>query len=172
MNDINPYAATTETIEDPYGYQGGSELATRGQRLLGAIIDGLIQMVIVVPLGIALGMVIAMTLGDGMVTQLVANVAGGILGFLVFLALNGYLLATQGKTIGKLAIKTRIVDRDTGQLVPFWPLIGKRYLWLWLIAPIPFFNFIVPLINVLLIFRENRACLHDDIAHTKVIADA
>ena len=35
---------------------------------------------------------------------------------------------------------------------------------------IPYISIIL-LIDVLMIFRANKACLHDDIANTKVVAD-
>jgi len=47
------------------------------------------------------------------------------MGFVVFLLLNGYLLATQGRTIGKRLIGLRIVRSD-GSPVSFGRLIGLR----------------------------------------------
>ena len=169
MDHVNPYAATTETFQDHFS---DSELATRSQRFLGALLDGFLQMIIAGPVGFALGTAIGVALGPGLATQVVASIVGGVMGFGIFMALNGYFLATQGKTIGKLAVGTRIVDRDTGQLVPLGPLVLKRYVWLWIVSLIPIVNYLVAITNALLIFRENRACLHDDLANTKVIVDS
>ena len=108
-------------------------------------------------------------LGDGFLSGIVSQVGGGILGIGGFLLINGYLLATQGRTVGKLVMKTRIVSRETGELVPFAPLVLKRYLWLWLLAMIPYIGGVVGLIDSVLIFRANHACLHDDFAGTRVI---
>ncbi|MFK8113612.1 MAG: RDD family protein [Rubripirellula sp.] len=172
MSDVNPYQPSLETSHDPFAHvDGGKPLATRGDRFLGAFIDGIIQMVVIIPLAIVLGIGVAAMMGDGLATQITAQLVGGIAGIVVFFLLHGYLLSTQGRTIGKLVMKTRIVDRNTSELVPFWPLILKRYSWLWLVGFLPVINMIVPIFDSLMIFRESRACLHDDIAGTKVIKD-
>jgi len=167
VSSPNPYAPTTESFQPE---MVGEVLAGRGQRFVAFLIDMVVQIIVTLPLGILLGIATAFLVGDQMTMQIVSNIVGGVLGIIVFMALHGYLLATQGKTIGKLALGIRIVDRDTGQLMPLWPLIGKRYLWQWILGMIPLLNILL-IINPLLIFRENRACLHDDIAGTKVIVD-
>jgi uncharacterized RDD family membrane protein YckC len=98
--------------------------------------------------------------------------------------MNAGLLHTRGQTVGKLAVATRIVRRD-GKRATFWYLIGFRYLPIWAIyiaggaiaqfAPSSFTALeillgTILLANFLLIFRPSRACLHDDIAGTKVIS--
>ena len=170
--DYNPYAPTNEVSDDPFttAHLGQPPLATRGERFAGAFIDGILNLIAVFAVVAALAFIGINIESDETLTGSVASaVIGGLVGFAVFLALHGYLLATQGRTVGKLLVKTQIVDRDTNQIQPFGPLLLKRYAWLWLVASIPFFGGIVGLIDALLIFRENRACLHDDIAGTKVI---
>ena len=83
--------------------------------------------------------------------------------------LNGYLLSTRGQTIGKLVVGTKIVDADTEQLVPLWPLFFKRFLLIQILSAIPLVGNFVGLADTLLIFRENKRCLHDDLANTKVV---
>ncbi len=170
MNDVNPYSPTAEVASDPFGYDAsGQKLATRGERFLGALIDWIIQLILVLPLAIGLGIFVGMQMSESRAASLIAELAGGVMGVVIFLAVNGYLLATQGRTVGKMVMKTRIVDRNTNQIQPFWPLILKRYSWLWLLTLIPIVGGIIPLIDALMIFRANIACLHDDVANTKVI---
>lgn len=170
MSEFNPYQPTAASGIDPFEATAGTEvLAPRSERFVGALIDGLIQIALVVPLAFSAGLVIGAVFGDSGPVLVLSQVLGAVIGAAVFLAINGYLLATQGKTVGKLVVKTKIVDRETGGLVPFAPLILKRYLWLWGVGLIPILNIFVPLVNALMIFRENHACLHDDIAGTKVI---
>ncbi|TWU66491.1 MULTISPECIES: RDD family protein [Crateriforma] len=175
MSQSNPYAPTAETMSaDPFTtVPQSTELATLGERFLGALIDGVIQLVLIIPFSFGIGFAFAAAVGaEGVQTyQYAIEAAGALVGVGIFLALNGYLLASKGKTIGKVVMKTTIVHRDTEQLLPFWPLIGKRYAWLWACSLIPIVGGIIPLIDALLIFRSNRACLHDDIAKTKVIKD-
>jgi uncharacterized RDD family membrane protein YckC len=70
--------------------------------------------------------------------------------------------------VGKYLIKTQIVS-DSGDLVPFAPLILKRYLPVWVVGQVPYIGPLLLLGNVLAIFRENHKCIHDDLAGTKVI---
>ena len=86
-----------------------------------------------------------------------------------FLAVNAYLLATRGQTVGKIVMKTRIVDYRSGNLVPIVPLFLKRYLLVWLLVQIPFFGGIFNFINTMSIFRAPKRCIHDEIAGTKVV---
>ena len=87
---------------------------------------------------------------------------------LVFLTVNAYLLANRGQTIGKFVMKTQIVS-DGGELVPLMPLFLKRYLLIWFIGSLPFVGRLFSLADALVIFRDNRKCLHDEFAGTKVI---
>ncbi len=65
----------------------------------------------------------------------------------------------------------RIVSERTNQILPFGELILKRYVTVWVIQFIPVASVvtILNLINVLAIFRENKKCVHDELAGTKVI---
>ena len=91
------------------------------------------------------------------------------LGFVAFLVVNGYLLATRGQTVGKLAAGTRIVSVADNKILPFHKVILLRYLPVWVIAYVPLIGPILGLVNPLFIFREDRRCLHDHIAGTRVI---
>lgn len=64
------------------------------------------------------------------------QVASGVVGCIAFLLVNGYLLLKRGQTIGKLLVKTRIVDL-TGNPPNFGKLLVLRYLVLGLVAQIP-----------------------------------
>jgi uncharacterized RDD family membrane protein YckC len=141
----------------------GIQLANRSTRLVAAIIDGFVMMVIVIPLVFIL---VAVTRIDmsGVVGQLV----GTLLGIGVFLAVNGSLLASNGQTVGKRAMGIKIARTD-GEKATFDRIVGYRLLPIWIISMVPLIGGLIALINVLFIFRESRKCLHDDIADTIVI---
>jgi uncharacterized RDD family membrane protein YckC len=172
----NPYASPTVLSEPLAGPPPPEtqQLATRGQRFAGALIDGLIAMLLVVPLAFGAGVVyVIMQPGEGFDTDSVPfKIGTGVLGFLIgggiFLALHGYLLATRGQTIGKYLLKIQIVS-DEGQLVPFYKLILARYVPVWIISQFPLIGPLFAIANALAIFRDQRKCFHDDIAGTKVI---
>lgn len=165
----NPYASPA-FVNDKFPLGASGQLATRGNRFLGALIDGLIILPISFGAGLVLGivMVAAGIEPTGIGFNIIAAVAGGVLGAGIFLAVHGYLLATRGQTVGKMIMKTQIVS-DSGELVPLGALILKRYVPLWIVASIPYVGGLICLGDALAIFRENRKCLHDEIAGTKVI---
>ena len=91
-----------------------------------------------------------------------------LLGFIVFLLVHGYLLATRGQTVGKLLTKIRIVRSD-GTRASFGRLVGLRFLLNSFLALIPVVGTIYALVDVLFIFRAERRCIHDLIADTIVV---
>jgi uncharacterized RDD family membrane protein YckC len=142
-----------------------NELASLGNRFLGALIDFCVMIPVIV--------IFTVLIVFGMISTEAANswvfmIVSPVIGFGIFLLIHGYLLATKGQTVGKMVMKTQIVGND-GKLVPFVPLILKRYIPLSVVSQIPYLGPLVGLVNVLLIFRSNRKCLHDEIAGTKVI---
>jgi uncharacterized RDD family membrane protein YckC len=165
MQDNNPYSAPSAAVADiaPAGRQ---ELAGRGMRLGGAIIDALILLVILIPLMVMGGYFSGMLTGQqpGFGTQLM----WAALGFVIFVLVQGYPLSQSGQTWGKKALKMKIVDLD-GRQPSFGTLIGKRYLPVQLISAVPFVGGLFGLVNVLFIFREDRRCIHDLIAGTRVV---
>lgn len=143
-----------------------TNLASRWKRLGGALIDGVLAMIVMLPVMAVTGMFSASLGSEGMTFGRRAGMF--VLGCLVFLAMNGYLLFKRGQTIGKVAVKTKIVDLN-GQLPDFGRLLALRYLVIALVAQIPFLGGLIGLVNALFIFRSDRRCLHDHIAGTRVV---
>ena len=166
MADENPYAPPAANIEVPQAVDG--ELAGRWARLGGSLIDTLIFVIVFWAAIFAFGAVDQVLQGAGVMSASTSAIL--LLGSLVLFALlNGFLLATRGQTIGKLAVGTRIVSFETGALVPLWKLMALRYLPYFGLGYIPFIGQIIGLINPLLIFKKDRRCLHDHLAGTKVV---
>ncbi len=89
-------------------------------------------------------------------------------GFLVFFILHGYLLLRYGQTIGKFLMGTRIENLDGSKASPAIVLF-LRYLPMFVFSAIPFIGLLIAgIINPLMIFRDDRRCLHDHIANTAV----
>lgn len=103
---------------------------------------------------------------------LVAHMLG--LAVLSYLLLNGYGLWRRGQTLGKKLCGIGIVAIDQGHVTSakpsFWKLILIRALFFprLFVAIIPW-CVIVPLIDLVFIFRGDRRCLHDLISGTVVI---
>ena len=87
--------------------------------------------------------------------------------FIVFLLLHGFLLYNYGQTIGKRIIGIAISTYDF-QVPEFNRMIALRYVPFRVAGLIPGLN-ILPIIDVLLIFRRDKQCMHDMLAKTQVI---
>ena len=164
-DENNPYQAPESSVFDPTG-ESLNDLAGRGIRLGAAIIDGIVQSIIVFPLLWSLGVWEFLLRGEAMSSA--QNLQLGLVGVVVFMLLQGYLLKSRGQTIGKLALGIKIV-RLGGAQPEFGALIGLRYLPQWIIQNIPSVGSMLLIVDVLLIFRDDRRCIHDLIAGTQVV---
>jgi len=86
----------------------------------------------------------------------------------MFLIVHGYFLFKNGQTFGKWIFDIAIVKND-GAKISGSLIIIKRYLPIWLISYIPIIGQLIGVMNILLIFRKDRRCIHDIIAGTKVV---
>jgi uncharacterized RDD family membrane protein YckC len=157
----NPFAPPQAEVADvPVA---GPALAGRGTRLLAVIIDG----AVLLGLFWLLSLVSPINLfaGDSSVAAMAVNT---VLGFVLFLLVQGVLLVRHGQTVGKRMLGLRIVRRD-GSRVGAGRMLGLRYGLGWLINLVPFVGGIYSLVDALLIFRASRLCLHDQIADTHVV---
>lgn len=162
MSEDNLYAAPEADIAP----NESGQLAGRGIRLGGAIIDGLLAMAIIFPVMFMSGYWDRAMMGEESIMD-AALIAG--VGVIAFLVLQGYLLANYGQTIGKRILGTRIVSVEDDNILPFGKVISLRYLPIWLVSVIPILGPIVSLVDPIFIFREDRRCIHDLIAGTKVV---
>ena len=155
---------------------------SRGKRLGSFIIDNLIAMAIGNFLFILFPIKKTMS---AMVTNNNYNanifIVMTIIGFLQFTIIHGYFLHTTGQTIGKKILNLQIVGLDNKQL-SLAKLLSLRYFILQAAIPVTIYycfsyNIILlfsligllSVIDPIFIFGENRRCLHDLIAGTKVI---
>lgn len=141
-------------------------LASRGKRLGGALLDGLFGLIIMIPIMLFTGGLEQSFKGES--PSIIQQTGYVFLGLFIFLALHGYLLYTRGQTIGKLIVKTRIVDRF-GNIPKFGKLFILRYLILGLFVIIPILGELLAIVNILFIFRKDRRCIHDHLAQTWVV---
>ena len=165
-SEENRFAPPLAHVEDVV-QAGPGTMAGRWIRLGATLIDGVLA-------GIAFGVLAIVTPinvfnptveASGLWKMLLLNVVAG---FILFLVIHGYLIATRGQTVGKALLKIRIVRSD-GSPASFGRIVGLRYLPTSIIAPIPVIGSIYALVDCLLIFRASRRCLHDNIADTIVV---
>lgn len=166
MNENNRYAPPRAPVSDSAAEAGDQALAGRGARLAAAIIDGVILGFVVWPFVIGSDYMTRAAQGQVDLSDLLGLVLVTLIAFLV---VNGYLLHKHGQTIGKRLIGIRIVSAADGQLVSLGRIFCLRYAPIQLVGIVPLLGTVLPLIDVLFIFREDRRCLHDLIAGTKVV---
>ena len=140
-------------------------LASRWKRLGGIIVDVLIVVGIHTLILLATNMLKQAYSDQSTIQEQALYV---VLGWAVFLTLNGYLLYTRGQTIGKVVVKTKIVDMG-GKIPSFARLVLLRYLTPMLVGAIPIIGGIFGILNPLFIFGKERRCVHDYMAGTRVV---
>ena len=138
------------------------EKATRSDRLVAAIVDGVLGVVCFIP--------VFMLVGFDNLSQPTLTLSAGLLGYgiLSTLVLHGYLMYQRGQTIGKSLMSIRIENLD-GTQASFTTIYFKRMLSMQLLSLVPSVGqFIAGFVNPLFIFGKDKRCLHDHLAGTKV----
>lgn len=138
------------------------EKATRSDRLVAAIVDGVLGVACLIPVFILVGF-------DNL-SQPTLTLSAGLLGYgiLSTLVLHGYLMYQRGQTIGKSLMSIRIENLD-GTQASFTTIYFKRMLCMQLLSLVPSVGqFIAGFVNPLFIFGKDKRCLHDHLAGTKV----
>jgi uncharacterized RDD family membrane protein YckC len=78
------------------------------------------------------------------------------------------LLSKRGQTIGKRWMAIKIVKLD-GSAPGFVHAVLLRGFVNGLIGAVPYLGFVYTLVDLLMICRDDRRCLHDMIASTRVV---
>ncbi len=92
-------------------------------------------------------------------------------GLLLLFSVQGYSLFHNGQILGKKVLKIRIVTADVGvhpSLLQHFLLRGPI---IFVLSLIPVIGQLFATIDTLCIFREDRRCIHDLLAGTKVVND-
>ncbi len=171
---FNPYAPPSADVRAAPGDPKTAELAERLGRLGATVLDNFLVWLALIPAFLSTWRDLLHALRSGRsVWQLwwVGADAGGIAAtmlMLALIALQSYLVATTGQSIGKRVAHVRIVQMNDqpagfvrGVLLRIWLFYGLAY--------VPVAGSILSLVDVLFIFRDDRRCLHDLVADTKVI---
>lgn len=144
-------------------------LASLGQRFLGAIIEELPATAVFYWLFYHTDWWGYIPFNDTGYPELLSDLAAFCLWLGIWLIFNYHLMKTRGQSIGKLAMGIKIVTVDDNKLPEISNSIGKRYILLLALGYIPVIGPFLHTIDVLFIFRQDRRCVHDLIAKTKVV---
>ena len=149
-----PYEAGEMAAEEP-----ATELASPWVRLVAVIIDALIYFAVAVVAAI----VGYFAFGGGIAAVVLAVVSA-----LVVFIIQMVLLGSRGQTIGKIALKVRIVDSVSGAHPGWARLVLLRFILHGVLTGIPFVGGIYWLVDSLFIFRADHRTIHDLIASTRL----
>ena len=143
------------------------QLAKKSTRLIAAMID-----LIVMVFSFIMPFIIASWIGGDLSNTL--KTSSGVVGMialvlLFIVSIQMYLLIKYGQTIGKRALGIKIVNESHEGLPGFVKVILLRSFVPNLLYGIPYAGVAICLADLLFIFRDDRRCLHDLIAQTKVI---
>jgi uncharacterized RDD family membrane protein YckC len=162
----NRFAPPNAHVEDVAAPAASGELAGRWSRLAATLIDGILAAVVFWCISLFTPFnVFRPSLQNGLMVAMVEN---ALAGFVIFLVLHGYLLQTRGQTIGKRLLSIRVVRSD-GTRATLGRLAGLRYFVNSALTLVPWVGWFYALVDVLMIFRQSRKCLHDNLADTIVV---
>lgn len=162
---VNPYQAPSASVAPryrpaPQPSQQQATLAGRWIRLGAQLLDGLVFGVAVVVAAFAVG---ASRGADENAAYMAIGIAA-----LPIMLMNLYLLGSRGQTLGKMLVKVKIV-RTTGEDANLVRLVLLRILPINAVGFIPVLGGLIGLVDALMIFTEDRRCLHDHFAGTIVV---
>lgn len=165
MNSLNPYQAPAAVLQETDS-DAELEPASRMSRFWAATIDGLIGLVTGLPLMMFFGVWRHLLQGDKPPVHMM--VSYGTAAVLAYLLIHGWLLYRHAQTVGKRALDIKIVDME-GNNAPLPRIMLLRYLPVTLASTLPVVGGLITLIDILLIFRQDRRCGHDLLAGTQVV---
>lgn len=182
-----PPVSGTGTFTAGAATAGGPELAERGSRLVARLIDWVLSTLSIAPGAMMMSgefvkLISAAMRGEQFdfqsvdATRLAAGSAALLGGWLALLVIQVVLITTRGQSIGKVALRLRVVkvDGSPAGIVHGWMLREA------VMTIIGAFVGFVPMLGVVLrlgfhgtdwcmVFRQDQRCLHDLIAGTKVV---
>jgi uncharacterized RDD family membrane protein YckC len=169
MSAPNPYAAPIADVNGSPALEVGP-LASRGSRLGANLLDGLVYIGPAAVAGVGLAL-FAAGRRQAAAALPTAGLVLGVAGALAFLGLaifQMYRLATTGQTLGKKWVGVRVVKLD-GAPVNFSSAVMLRAVLPGLLGAVPYVGWLFALVDTFFIFRDDRRCIHDLIATTKVV---
>ena len=167
MND-NPSPDPNEspTPEQPPLPPPVDNTASHGKRLAAICIDWFIMIICLTPVVEYLGLMEIVEQKQPIPMELAIKMLA--FQYAIFLVINLGFLYSYGQTIGKRFMRIAIVNID-GSKPALIPLILNRYVSQWAMGLFPVLGPFLRVLDWVMIFRDDKRCLHDLIAKTRVI---
>jgi len=140
-----------------------STLAKKSTRLFAIILDFLIMLLVCIP-----GLITYKITNDYQYDNSIGTLII-VLSYLILGSTQLFYLVKHGQSLGKKALGIKIVKIDNEQVPGFATIFLLRSLIPNIISSVPYAGPVFWLIDILFIFRDDRRCMHDLIAQTKVV---
>lgn len=164
---INPYAPPSVDVSRVAEAGTRAPLASLGQRLGAAMLDGLVAIVCVTPIIFATALSETANASANTTTAILYSL--GALALLSLVVYNLVRLTQHGQTIGKKWVNIRIATFEDQSNPGFVKAVLLRGFVNGIIASIPVLGPIYSIVDICMIFREDRRCIHDLLAGTQVV---
>lgn len=176
MSTPNNYAPPQSVVADIPATDTPFEKATRASRLGAKLLDGLIFSIPFIPSYLTAFRVMLHTRPNpyNYFAFWAAMASAGVFFYLALLidlmliVVMTVLIYRNGQTIGKRLMGIKIARPD-GSRATLARIFWLRYLLNTVISVVPFFGGLYALVDILMIFGQQRRCCHDYIADTIVI---
>jgi uncharacterized RDD family membrane protein YckC len=176
VTDTNRFAPPKADLTELGHSENGIVLAGRGQRLVAAILDTILLMVLIYGAFFVFGGVSLLTRLNPSTPPDPFALMGTMFrsmapGYVILLVIQGWAMHAFGGTVGKKLMGLRIVRSDGTRAGFARAFFGRGAA---SIVPnfIPILNIFWWLVDTLLIFRDSRQCLHDQMVDTIVVTAA
>ena len=177
MSEENPYAPPQTDAADSQAVVAEELIipsvgtyASRWARLGGALIDGVILIIMAFGMGFLFEFLREDSV-DGwfeLESVWIDSLWSYLMIFASYYLLQSYFWHARGQSIGKIAVGSKIVMLDGSQAT--WSTIfWRRTVLALFISSIPKLGDLFDFIDVVMIFRREHNCLHDDFAGTRVV---
>lgn len=151
-------------------------LAERVTRLAAWFVDNIVGFIACLPGFLLLGMSVVQAILTGQrdfenvdSSRLALGALVLLAGIAILLVIQIWLLTTRGQTIGKRLLGIRIVRFADNTNPGFVGAVLLRSIVPGIIGVVPYLGFIFTIVDYCFIFRDDRRCIHDLIASTKVV---
>ena len=175
MSDNKRYAPPHAELAEPLPEAGGLDLGSRSRRFWAAMIDGLLGAAVFFPcifltIGVEgyMRLVMERAQGGSVLAMYLAIFQAAAPAYALLLLIQGGLVYASRQTVGKKLLGLRVVRSD-GAPASFARVFFVRGGSATLLPMIPGIGGIFALLDLCLIFRDSRQCLHDTLADTTVV---
>jgi uncharacterized RDD family membrane protein YckC len=175
LGDFPEFTASAEPPPIIAAAHDDVTLASRWRRLVGAMADGGLEALCWIPTSSAMAQTMADMVNDGafepdqFMTAFRESINLSLPYLVPLLVLQVVLLSLRGQSVGNMLVGTRIVRAPGGERVGFVRAFLLRGFLARVIRQLPLIGGIFWVVDSCFIFRDDRRCLHDLIAGTKVI---